>query len=637
MKEKKQDQRSGPAWSGNRVRGSGSGKRYPYWYRLKAVKMYLEEGYSQNIISQELGCTGRSVKRWVECYREYGEEGLRREKMPLPRLVKREDLVDEKIRQIRRENPGYGPRRISDILGRFFLLRAAPSRVHRTLKEAELIKPARKKPKKNPAKPRRFERSTPNQMWQSDIMSFRMNNKAVYLIGYIDDYSRYIVGLELYRSQTGEAVLETYRQAVGNYGCPREMLTDNGRQYATWRGKTKFQKELEKDKIHHIRSRPAHPMTLGKIERFWKSILDEFLYRAKFEDFAEARERIALWVKYYNHRRPHQGIGGLCPADRYFEINTQVKTTLDAGIEDNILEMALRGKPARPFYMVGQMGGQSVVIRAEKGKVKMLVDGQEQAKPNELTYKIERAIHDSIDKQEANQEQTHLQRGGENPGGTGNVDREAPAVPDSAGAGDHGDAAGPVAKESDVGDLNGNGAAQGRSLESAASGTPGEYPGQTGAGEAAGKACETHGGSTGCTQQAGSGSEETGTQDGSNPEIKITDGNPRGQESAQTRGGVPQGSVQVDEGGGCGQGTGHSQADLLQVGEKRNSGPEGGLQRWPRWSPVPQRGSPGGVHAKAAPGSQDPERAVEDASGGPATDGRRDARKQPPMGQIQGL
>ena len=43
MKEKKQDQRSGPAWSGNRVRGSGSGKRYPYWYRLKAVKMYLEE------------------------------------------------------------------------------------------------------------------------------------------------------------------------------------------------------------------------------------------------------------------------------------------------------------------------------------------------------------------------------------------------------------------------------------------------------------------------------------------------------------------------------------------------------------------------------------------------------------------
>jgi transposase InsO family protein len=72
---------------------------------------------------------------------------------------------------------------------------------------------------------------------------------------------------------------------VGEYGVPKEMLTDNGRQYTNWRGTTRFEKELIKDRVKHIRSRPHHPMTLGKIERFWKSILNEFLQRAQFTSY----------------------------------------------------------------------------------------------------------------------------------------------------------------------------------------------------------------------------------------------------------------------------------------------------------------------------------------------------------------
>ena len=59
---------------------------------------------------------------------------------------------------------------------------------------------------------------------------------------------------------------------------------------------------MEKDKIHHLRSQPHHPMTLGKIERFWKSILNEFLQRVQFDSFDQAVERTAFWVKYYNHK-----------------------------------------------------------------------------------------------------------------------------------------------------------------------------------------------------------------------------------------------------------------------------------------------------------------------------------------------
>ena len=57
------------------------------------------------------------------------------------------------------------------------------------------------------------------------------------------------------------------------------------------------------------------------------------------------------------HRLPD-----LCPADRFFEIQSQLRQTLEAGIQDNLLELALRGKPQAPFYMVGRMDGQSVVL-----------------------------------------------------------------------------------------------------------------------------------------------------------------------------------------------------------------------------------------------------------------------------------
>lgn len=279
-------------------------------------------------------------------------------------------------------------RRISDILKRFFLLKTSPETVRKTLHEAALIAPSAKKRQKNISKPRFFERSTPNQLWQTDICTFRLAGRNAYLLGFIDDYSRYIIGLGLYRSQTAANLLEVYRTAVGEYGVPKEMLTDNGRQYTNWRGTTNFEKELKKDRIKHIKSSPHHPMTLGKIERFWSTIQQEFLFRVQFDSFENARERLMLWVKYYNYKRPHQGIGGLCPADRFFEVQNELKQTLEHGIEENVLELALRGKPQRPFYMVGRLGGQNVAIRAEKGKIRMHVDDPEKIEGKELVYDL---------------------------------------------------------------------------------------------------------------------------------------------------------------------------------------------------------------------------------------------------------
>lgn len=568
--------------------------RYGASFRLRAVKLYTEENYTAQMISEEMGCSRSTLTRWVRLYLRDGEEALKDHRFrKSPSSSKpaspQQSARRKKIVELKKKNPHYGVRRISDVLKRMFWIPASPGTVHKTLTEEELIDPPKKKRAKNPAKPRFFERSTPNQLWQSDIMSFRLGGKAVYLIGYIDDYSRYIVGLGLYRSQTGEAVLETYRRAVGDYGIPKEMLTDNGRQYATWRGKTRFQKELARDRIHHLRSQPHHPMTLGKIERFWKSILEEFLNRATLRDFEEARERIALWVQYYNHRRPHQGIGGLCPADRYFEINQQIKQTLQAGMEENILETALRGEPTKPFYMVGRMGEQSVVIKAEKGQVRMLLDDDSQTRNQQLTYDLKETDHDEQTDDKKDHEQTPLQRGGKDPGGAGIVDRPPPPLGDLPGAGDHPGSAGTLAKESDGCDPRGDGATRQRSAEGSLAGPIGEDPHPA---NPQGTGLQT------CQEDEGSPrfrDEETGGEkavERTDPDNVIHEPIQAQHPRDETRRGDLPGAEWPDHGNGRGEATRGLPQNLLPVGEEGPQRLDGG-PRERRGGTSSQAGGPG--------------------------------------------
>jgi len=435
-------------------------KRYGADFKLQVVKKYIEESIPVSVIRQECGLSSGTVGRWVRDYRRDGEAGLiehyrgKGRRLPSP--------VRQKIVEVKEANPLFGIKRISQVLKRAFFLSASPETVRKTLHDKSLITTPPKKRQHNITRPRFFERSVPNQLWQTDIFTFRLGGHYAYLIGYIDDYSRYITGLELFRSQTGQNVIEVYRRAASEYNPPKEMLTDNGRQYTSWRGHSRFELELKKDKIHHIKSQPHHPMTLGKIERFWKTIYLEFLVRAQFESFEDAAERIRQWVKYYNHKRPHQGIGGLCPADRYFEIQSELKKTIEKGIQENLLEMALRGKPRLPFYMVGRMEGQSVVLRAEKGKLRLSVDDEEDDTTQEVVYNLneEGAGHgeDGEGKKREEAADDEPRGDGEMPGGAGGVDGAAQTGGDMPGAGGTVDGALRVAEAGDGGDASGAGA-----------------------------------------------------------------------------------------------------------------------------------------------------------------------------------
>jgi len=451
------------------------GKRYGFELKLRCVKLRLEEGLPVSLLSKEVGVSKDVVYRWVKAYQEQGEAGLRNKVRSSESRRKLPGPVRKKIIEIKKREPFFGVQRISYLLKRAFFLSASPETVRRTLQEESLIVPSPKKHPANITRPRFFERSTPNQMWQGDIFTFRLGGRYAYLVGMIDDYSRYMVGLELYRSQTADQVIEVYRRAVGEYGVPKEVLTDRGRQYTNWRGTTRFERELGKDRVRHIKSQAHHPMTLGKIERFWKTIYEEFLVRSQFGSFEEAQERVRHWVKYYNHKRPHQGIGGLFPADRYFEIQGELRKVMEKGIAENVLEMALRGKPREPFYMVGRMEGQSVVLRAEKGKLRLMVDDEEGGKVQEMVYEVNAGARredrggqggeaeggEAGDGGEERAEGIGAYAGGEVPGGVVGMDGEAQAwgglpgvrgglgdVAAVAGSGDGGDVAGLAAPSS---------------------------------------------------------------------------------------------------------------------------------------------------------------------------------------------
>ncbi|MEI6078078.1 MAG: IS481 family transposase [Verrucomicrobiota bacterium] len=532
-------------------RGAGGAKkvrRYTAAEKLKAVRLCLEEGFSLQQVCDEMGMAHSGLSHWVSRYRQQGEAGLQ-PRQPGKRAAKLPEAITQQIVELKRQNPTFGIKRISQVLRRWFLLPASPETVRQRLHAADLMPDAPPVKKRNMVRPRFFERATPNQMWQTDIFTFRLGGRYAYLIAFMDDYSRFIVGADLFRSPTAAAVIEVYRVAVGEYQPPKEMLTDNGRQYTTWRGTSRFEAVLQKDGVKHFKSRPQHPMTLGKVERFWSTIWQDFLVRAQFDSFEAARERIKIWIKHYNHKRPNQGIEGLCPADRFFEIQSELRKTIETGIQENLLELALRGKPQTPFYMVGRMDGQSVVLRAEKGKLKLSVSDQNNNQEQELTYDLNQNHH-ANDRKEETTAHAIAQCPGQSPGGAGGVDGTVQAggsvppvehqlrhLPAMAAAGDGGHA--PSAGKSGQPD-------QGRSLESAPASAAAEPP-TFGDGQQTDQPVGTD--KQACQPAAGSG--KTGVDEC----------------QSQTPGrGDFQSPLRPADGHGCGDGTGHLAPAVLPMG-----------------------------------------------------------------------
>ncbi len=327
-----------------------------------------------------VGISRHTIYAWKKRFDREGPGGLIDHPRGSVKGSRLPDLTKRAILMLKESNPEYGCERISDLLARGPALQASATAVAKVLKEAGYVFdeiPTRS----HPDHVREFERARPNQLWQTDLFTFilKRQNRRLYLVAFMDDHSRFIVSYGLHASQSAALVLEVLRAGISSYNPPEEILTDNGSQYVTWRGKSAFARELEKRGIRHVISAPQHPQTLGKVERFWGTLWRECVESAIFLDLEDARRRIGLFIDSYNFSRPHRGLDGLVPADRFFGSAPEVLKTLRARVAANALELARNGLPKKPFYITGQVGGKPFSVHAEGERVILTrPDGREE-------------------------------------------------------------------------------------------------------------------------------------------------------------------------------------------------------------------------------------------------------------------
>jgi len=346
--------------------------------RLLLLDTWRRSGLPGQDFAGLVGVSKHTLYKGKQLFEQQGPAGLLDQARGAPAGSRLPELTKRTILMLKEQHPEWGCQRISDLLLRGPALPASASAVAHVLHEAgyEVVDQATHP---HPARERRFERAKPNQLWQTDLFTFvlKRQNRRVYLVAFLDDHRRFLVSYGLHASQSTSLVLEVLEAGIANYGPPEEILTDNGAQYVTWRGKSPFTRRLEQRGIRQLVSRPQRPQTLGKIERFWGTLWREFLESAVFANLEEARRRIGHFIDYYNFQRPHRGADGLVPADRFFQAAPTVLQTLKERVAANALELARYGQAKAPFYVTGQVAGQAFSVHAEGERLVLRRQGQE--------------------------------------------------------------------------------------------------------------------------------------------------------------------------------------------------------------------------------------------------------------------
>ena len=337
--------------------------------RLLILDTWLRSKLAASDFAPLVGISKYTLQAWKARFEQQGPAGLDDKPLGRPAGSRLPEATRRSILLLKEQHPDWGQDRIAAVLLRTVGFQASPSAVGRVLEESGYVTPPAPPP--HAQEPRRFERARPNQLWQTDLFTFvlKRENRRVHLVGYLDDHSRFLVGYGLHATASGALVREALEAAIANYGAPEEVLTDNGTQYHTWRGKSEFTKLLERRGIRQVVASPRHPETLGKVERFWGTLWRECVATAVFRGLDDARRRIGLFIDHYNFQRPHSGIEGLVPADRYFAAAPQVLATLKQRVASNAAELARDGLPRKSFYLTGRVGEQSISLHAEGEKV----------------------------------------------------------------------------------------------------------------------------------------------------------------------------------------------------------------------------------------------------------------------------
>ena len=344
--------------------------RIPPAQRIVLLDVWERSDLTAADFARMVGVAPHTLYEWKRRFQKDGPAGLMARTRGARSGSRLPEVTQRSIVLMKEQHPEWGCERIHDMLMRCEGYGASPGAIARVLKEkGYVVEEVDTTP--HPELVHHFERARPNQLWQSDLFTFllKRENRRVYLVVFLDDHSWFITGYGVWGSSGGALVREVLEAAIANHGAPEEVLTDNGPQYMTWRGKSAFSRLLERRGIKHLVARPRHPQTLGKTERFWGTLWKECVEEAIFTSIDEARKRVGHFIDHYNFQRPHQGIEGLVPADRFFAAAPEVAATLRARVAANALELAQHGTPRKSFYLTGRIGDSGISLHTEGSRV----------------------------------------------------------------------------------------------------------------------------------------------------------------------------------------------------------------------------------------------------------------------------
>ena len=284
----------------------------------------LTAGLSRVRVSElcaELGISRQTFYKYRRRFEAEGPAGLvERPRRPRrsPGMMAAE--VEDEIVRLRKALPlDNGAQTIAYHLARSGWPVPSISAIHRALVRRGLVAP---QPEQRPRSSwRRFEWPQPNSAWQIDATCWALaSGEEVWIMDLLDDHSRVALAARVYPAPSGEAAWGAFCWASQRWGLPAHVMSDNGTCF-THRyqngGEADFERDLRLLGIRHIRSRPGHPQTCGKLERFHQTLKRWLRLHPLAGTPADLQGQLDTFLAFYNHQRPHRALRGATPAERW--------------------------------------------------------------------------------------------------------------------------------------------------------------------------------------------------------------------------------------------------------------------------------------------------------------------------------
>ena len=283
--------------------------------RAEFVRLAELDGSNKRELCRRFGISPPAGYKWLE--RAKAGDFVERSRRPHTSPKRSAPEIEAAVLAVRENHPAWGARKILTVLKRTRDGVPAASTIHAILTRQGRIVP----PPGGAHAHLRFERDEPNSLWQMDFKGWSRltNGERLHPLTVIDDHSRFALAIEACADETGNTVKTRLEQVFRHHGLPQAFFVDNGTPWGDAQGApwTKFRVWLLKLGIELIHSRPYHPQSRGKNERFHRSLDDEVFALRPLADHLQAQRVFDAWRPVYNFERPHEGIGFVTPAERY--------------------------------------------------------------------------------------------------------------------------------------------------------------------------------------------------------------------------------------------------------------------------------------------------------------------------------